>query len=157
MSADKAISKCLPSIGEVVNGDVSKIYCTRANHPRAIAHADLRRMLNDICQDSSDTSIIHSGNDGEIRETLKKAVTDTLIEKGINTQYESIKFQPSVTSSIHVALSHATSGITLQSTDCVILVCGSAFVMSDARAELGVVEPYDGDIMGSGSDSKDKK
>lgn len=158
MSADKAINKCLPSIGEVVNSDISKIYCTRANHPRAITQAELRRMLNEICSIDSSSSLHPNANDGEIRETLKKAVVDALVEKGISIDYEMIKYQPSSSSSIHVALANASNeNSEVQSTaDSVILVCGSAFVMSDARAELGVIEPYDGDIMGTGGDIQDK-
>lgn len=33
--------------------------------------------------------------------------------------------------------------------NCVIVVCGTAFIMAEARAELGVVEPKDGDMLHS--------
>jgi hypothetical protein len=29
----------------------------------------------------------------------------------------------------------------------VVLICGTAFIMSDARAALGIVEPRDGDVL----------
>ena len=29
----------------------------------------------------------------------------------------------------------------------VVLICGSAFIMADARAAVGIVEPRDGDIL----------
>jgi hypothetical protein len=31
--------------------------------------------------------------------------------------------------------------------DAVVLVCGTAFIMAEARAELGVLEPKDGDLL----------
>ena len=35
----------------------------------------------------------------------------------------------------------------------VVVVCGSAFIMAEARAELGIVEPKDGDLLSFGGDT----
>jgi hypothetical protein len=146
MSADKAIPMCLPAITELVNKCPQKIYCTQAGHPRAIPFADLRKLFNDLCGVAVTTEC--GQNDGQIRTTLHRAVRDAVTELSLSDTV-TLSFAPATTSSIHSALVTASVqnevGLGVRS---VVLVCGSAFVMSDARLELGVVESFDGDILG---------
>ena len=163
MSADKAIPKCLPAIAEVVAHQSKMLYCTQAPHPRAISVAELRQMFNDLCEneissetDSLPVSHCHDAtkNDGDIRSALRNAVHDAVQEHLLTDEFEQIKYAPSQSSSIHIAIRSGADGYEPTARS-VVLVCGSAFVMSEARVELGVVEPCDGDIFGS--EQKDKK
>lgn len=158
MSADKAIPKCVPAIAQVISCNPRMLYCTQAPHPRAIPVSDLRTLFNAAFRDAagseidSDSTSVerYSDNDGEIRSVVRKAVRDALAEQGQDLNCKEISYSPSKSSSIHVAMSPAAES-TARS---IVLVCGTAFIMSDAREELGVVEPFDGDIFGSSDEKK---
>ncbi len=59
--------------------------------------------------------------------------------------------------SIRICLRN-TINIAKNEKNCVVIVCGTAFIMAEARAELGIVEPKDGDILYSiSTDGKEDK
>jgi hypothetical protein len=59
------------------------------------------------------------------------------------------KVMVDVRSNLSKAISDSLASPLFSSKRPVIVVCGSAFIMADARVELGIVEPRDGDIVGA--------
>ncbi len=154
MSADKAIHKCLPFIGQLVHNNSADIYCTAANHPRAIAAKDLRQMLHEVCHPSEAAEQL-SPNDGTVAYSIQQAVIDSLQSQQHQVSFDDLVFVPvtSSNSSLHQSIDMMKNPLSTQPlAKQVIIVCGTAFIMSDVRHLIGVIEPEDGDILG-GSDT----
>lgn len=134
MSADKDVRNCLISLLELVD-NVDQIYCVAARHPRAMSAVDLEHLIYEIAQSTYPSKLTRmSASTSDETETNN---TDSIIP-----EYEY--------SNIRLGLRRAMSSAAADSSGSnrpLILVCGSAFIMSEARAELGIVEPKDGDIL----------
>ena len=85
------------------------------------------------------------------RATSKEHLRDELIRlTGDTSQSGTIHVQPirqAVQSAIRLAAEKAASKAAGSSSmEAVVVVCGTAFMMSEVRATLGVVEPRDADL-----------
>lgn len=84
--------------------------------------------------------LTNHANDGSIRECVRKALLDSLY---INNPSEPLTFTKF--NSFNEAVP--------SSIDNIVIVFGTVFIMSDARAEIGIVEPRDDqDETSSGKD-----
>lgn len=127
MSSDKDLKLCGSSLLNIVNNDTSRIYLVEAAHPRA---AKLEAILN--ATGLQDTQIHYDLNDRSITTQLlnaKNEIIHNIImknKKNDNNNEEEI-----------------------------LIVCGSVFLMSEAREALGIDEPRDTDaiteVAGAGS------
>jgi dihydrofolate synthase/folylpolyglutamate synthase len=142
MSADKDVGKCVGALaaglfGKSVNGGsdlssaaaqarmgeaVSRVHCTAARHPRALAGQELQSVLRSVCCESGSGSVADQAPAVlSVSEALQQALTQCRAE------VRDIK---------------AKRGV--------VVVCGTFFIMSEARAALGIVEPRDGDFLADG-------
>lgn len=74
--------------------------------------------------------------DGEIRDVVKVAIRESLKEQGKSHEeaYEVIYANQNTSNVDH-------------NSNSIIIICGTAFIMSEARAEIGIIEANDGDIV----------
>lgn len=110
-------------------------FSLQAKHPRALVYPELRKKL-EIMRAKSSNSIapgVHA-KDGEIRIALRNAISDALLESCGTVDSTNNNFVPEESPVAPVE-------------DAVVIVCGSAFIMAEARSEIGIVEPKDGDIL----------
>lgn len=135
MSSDKDVQNCLNHLNEFLHGDVSRIYCTAAEHVRAIPTKELRRLLLKI----SPTDFEFSNHDGEINLALHNAIRDSISEFNSNTDITNLSFEPVS----NVELTSPTTNL--------VVVCGTAFIMSEVRAKIGILEPRDSEAFSAGS------
>ncbi|KAJ1442912.1 hypothetical protein B484DRAFT_45937 [Ochromonadaceae sp. CCMP2298] len=129
MSADKDVDRCLPPLLRLVGG-VGRIHCTQARHPRAMGHAELSERVQALAvkmaEGSSSTptptpaSAPASVSGADIRQVTREAMQAAAVD----AQAQGAQGGPGV-----------------------VIVCGSAFIMAEVRAEIGVVEPKDGDVL----------
>ena len=82
-----------------------------------------------------------------------RAIIHTELRNIINESYLSLTnitsgndFVNNDHDSVRICLRNAIDAAR-QEKNCVVVVCGTAFIMAEARAELGIVEPKDGDIL----------
>lgn len=82
-----------------------------------------------------------------------RAIIHTELRSIINESYLSLTnitsgndFVNNDHDSVRICLRNAIDAAR-QEKNCVVVVCGTAFIMAEARAELGIVEPKDGDIL----------
>jgi len=131
MSSDKEVLKCISPLLSLVSATPSSslsassnILCVEAKQPRAMKHAELRSIVDKIAADET-TSVkaLCTRDSPDVREALRAALDQAFRE------CKTVRTRP------------------------VVVVCGSAFIMADARAELGVVEPRDSVYLPA--DSKD--
>jgi hypothetical protein len=83
--------------------------------------------------------------DGEIREMVKHAISSSLKQKNIGiggSGYDVVRSDRE----------HFSQNI---DENIIVLVCGTAFIMADARAEIGIIEDKDGNLYGD--DDSDNK
>jgi len=147
MSADKDVGKCVGALAaglfgkSVVNvgsdnrspaaparmGEaVSRVHCTAAHHPRALAGQELQNVLRSVCSESG------SGSGSEFVADQVPAVLP-------------------VSEALHQALTQCRAEVRdIKAKKGVVVVCGTFFIMSEARAALGIVEPRDGDFLADG-------
>lgn len=89
-----------------------------------------------------------------IKAALQRKVNDVVAAENLgkeelNSNMRSIVNQADVSSNLRQAILDST--VSSLPSRPVIVVCGSAFIMAEARAELGIREPRDGDILGTAS------
>ena len=139
MSSDKDLNYCTDILLDHVEGRAEKIHLVEASHPRAAS-------ISSILEANPKLNEAHYDN---------KLEDDELNEHGRDVS--------SVSKQVRSALQLAAINNEL------LVVCGSVFIMADAREELGIVEPRDSSVIaevaGSGlrssqenfDDDKDKK
>jgi len=121
MSSDKDLTLCGKSILHAVDGDVSRIHLVEASHPRA---AKLESILEKT----------GFGRGGEGGTTAHFDLEDRSITKQIRLATDLIKKSRSITGS--------GDGRENEQEE-VLVVCGSVFLMAEAREALGFDEPRD--------------
>lgn len=130
MSADKDVTNCIACILDLLSIDnksaVSRIHCAAAKHPRAMGQAQLQELVFNVARDKG----LPAGGAPPVKSTGESiALAAELVEKELNG-------------------SSNDRGL--------VLVCGTAFIMADARAELGLQEPRDGDfLLGDDKDNQE--
>ena len=82
--------------------------------------------------------LIRNNNDKDIQHTNLK-----VDEKKHSNLDQSIR--ESIKSALHQSILESSSS----DIPPVVLVCGSTFIMAEIRAELGIIEPKDGDLFDS--------
>jgi hypothetical protein len=87
----------------------------------------------------------YSHLDGEIRKVVRQAINDSLLEKGLSSS------SVSSSSKSFPIVKVPTNPVVDRNENIVILVCGTAFIMAEARAEIGIEEPKDGDVLAAAS------
>jgi folylpolyglutamate synthase/dihydropteroate synthase len=135
MSADKDIAGCLTSLVSLVD-DIDQIHCVAARHPRAISPSGLRSLLEQVVHTSKQSSV-----------TINNVTLTNQTNSSDHFKNNVLNRSSLIRLEVHNAmLAAAKSSLNTQKAP-VILICGSAFIMSEARAELGYNEPKDGDIL----------
>jgi hypothetical protein len=71
---------------------------------------------------------------------VRQAINDSLLEKGLSSSSKSFS-----------VVKVSTNPVVDRNENIVILVCGTAFIMAEARAEIGIEEPKDGDVLAAAS------
>jgi dihydrofolate synthase/folylpolyglutamate synthase len=126
MSSDKDVHKCLAPVLRMVHGQVDRVTCVAARHPRAIKQAELRQLLSAHSAAVPASEVTHDASASDtlpVREAVANAVRAVAEE----------------------AAALAAAGRPAPTP--VVVVCGTAFIMAEARAAVGVVEPRDGDTL----------
>jgi hypothetical protein len=82
--------------------------------------------------------------DGEVRQVVRQAIDESLQEKG---------YPVSTSSEIPPIVKVLTNPVQDPEEHTVILICGTAFIMADARTEIGIDEPKDGDVLSDNNKS----
>ena len=128
------------------------LFCTvlyQARHARALSASELRNLLKESSSqvDSNESTSSSSSSKSESRS---ESESETVIEE--------LSVRQSVRDAINrVALEYAHAKNNQKSTDItplpapVVIVCGTAFIMAETRAELGVIEPKDSDSLSDAS------
>ena len=132
MSADKDVRSCIKSIVGLFPADgraASRIHCTAASHPRALPAADLAALVADSAASASASA---------------SALGPVPMAAGVA---EALNEALRLCSQEAAALASSKAKAQARA---VVVVCGTAFIMADARAALGVVEPRDGDFLSPG-------
>lgn len=118
MSSDKDMKLCGLSVISVVEGDTSRIHLVEAAHPRA---AKLEAILD--ATGLADTDVHYDLNDRSITTQIRKAKTE-IIQRMQQPTKKKVKEPQEV-----------------------LVVCGSVFLMAEAREALGINEPRDSDVI----------
>jgi dihydrofolate synthase/folylpolyglutamate synthase len=118
MSADKDLKQCTDTILKYLDGDVTKLHLVAASHPRA---ASVEKILecNPILRGAH-----YCPTDVETQQS----------QEG-NDALSLVAIQ------VREALNLAAANAEL------VVVCGSVFIMADAREELGIVEARDSKVI----------
>lgn len=129
MSADKDVKTCVSIAKEMVD-DVNRVHCTEARHPRAIAHGELRQMFH------TEHAPAGPGDSKDVTQALHNAIKAALrINDG-----ELLIVSHSAAEGVAIAADEEGE---------VIIVCGTAFIMAQARSAIGLVEAKDSDDLQS--------
>eukprot|EP01041_Mallomonas_annulata_P007249 gene7249-14785_t len=133
ISADKDVDKCLDVIlTKLTTPD--RIHCVEASHPRALSAPSLRSMLlNHSSTQNTTTKTTTTTSTATATNTTTNDILDVEVE------VESGDVREGVRSALLVAAE--------ENPPAVVLICGTFFIMAEARAELGIVEAKDGDIL----------
>ena len=126
------------------------LFCTvlyQARHARALSASELRNLLK---ESSSQVDSNESTSNSSSSSSKSESESETVIEE--------LSVRLSVRDAINrVALEYARAKNNQKSTDTtplptpVVIVCGTAFIMAETRAELGVIEPKDSDSLSDSS------
>jgi hypothetical protein len=96
---------------------------TQARHPRAISRMELKSIISK-CYSPTDQQVeVSDRSDSSVGETIHQAIHDSYSE----------------------IMRHHADGCVKSSH--AILVCGTTFIMSEARAQLGIDEPRDAETL----------
>mmetsp|Transcript_11756 Transcript_11756/g.11825 ORF Transcript_11756/g.11825 Transcript_11756/m.11825 type:complete len:538 (+) Transcript_11756:107-1720(+) len=123
MSADKDVNTCLDIILKNLASPV-KIHCVKAAHPRAISVSSLR-------------SLIHQRAHGGVLVDAEVIPVPGYLDST----------QDGTDGDIREGVRNALQAAATDESTSVVLVFGSFFIMSEVRAELGIIEEKDGDIL----------
>ena len=115
-------------------------YCVAAKHPRALSSDALRTNLHSLTlrQKDEQQSSRHIDTKAELMpsyNSIREAVGDAVASCA----------RAAATS--HVGAPRQDDHTAKPAVDGIVLVCGTFFIMSEARAALGIIEPRDGDIL----------
>ena len=120
MSADKDLRYCTDVILNYLNNNSERVHLVEASHPRA----------------ASVSSMMKSN------PRLVDCHFSTTCDDGIDNNCENGQdSSSSVSIQVRSALQLAAAN------DEIVIVCGTVFIMADAREELGIVEPRDSDAI----------
>ena len=137
MSSDKDLALCGQAALQAVQGDASRIYLVEAAHPRAAK-------LDDILQ-------ANHHQVGAETEEEEQGPGGLLASCQYNRDDPSVTFQIQ-NALTHIRQSHNHSSSTERH---VLVICGSVFLMAEARQALGIQEPRDSqyiaEVAGAGS------
>ena len=117
MSADKDLKYCTDILLNHVNHDPSKIHLSEASHPRAASISSILEANPKLVDSHYDMS-----TDNDVLNIHGRDVS-------------------SVSKQVRSALQLAAQN------DELLIICGSVFIMADAREELGIVEPRDSKVI----------
>ena len=98
---------------------------------------ELRNRFRRVAADSNSVSQELPFKDGEVRTVVKQAIRDALADSSLleaPTDFEVIRGSQNTARVDKV-------------TDSIVIICGTAFIMADARAEIGIIEAKDADIV----------
>ena len=127
MCADKDILKSIIPLFNL-SIDSNHFYCVEAKHPRAMKKENLQAIINDELSIGIDFFRWTKKPTKEflsIRESVKHAICDAASNATITLDLQERRQQQTP----------------------VVLICGTAFIMDEIRAALGIIEPKDGDIL----------
>lgn len=122
MSSDKDLKYCTDILLNHVNDDATKLHLVEASHPRA---ASITSILE------ANQKLVNHAHYYD--STILEIEGDELNEHGRDVS--SVSKQ--VRSALHLAAQN----------DELLVICGSVFIMADAREELGIVEPQDSHVI----------
>jgi len=118
MSADKDLKQCTDSLLAYLGGDnVAKLHLVAASHPRAASVNDMLE-ANPILKDAHYCNSNLGDEDSNDDSTSSDVATQ-----------------------VRAALNLAAHN------DEILVICGSVFIMADAREQLGIIEPRDSAVI----------
>lgn len=139
MSADKEVDKCILALFGLFSNEIgvvqadasSRFYCAAARHPRALGAAELRGLVDTAAMQLLGGRRGAAGSDAQ--DPVRAAAPAPLdVAEAVRQAVQA------------VAREQEQGG---QARRGLVVVCGTAFIMSAAREALGVVEPRDGDVL----------
>mmetsp|Transcript_451 Transcript_451/g.852 ORF Transcript_451/g.852 Transcript_451/m.852 type:complete len:473 (+) Transcript_451:168-1586(+) len=108
------------------------IYCVEAPHPRAVPENELRDLISELSAQQVESNDTPPGGPTE----EERALLSGSFGQEVTARRASSKNNDSVHKGVKEALSACKEGE-------IVIVCGTAFIMADARYAIGVVEPRD--------------
>ena len=132
LSSDKDAAQCLSTPFSACQGRPESVHFVQAAHPRATPVAQLAERFEQIVRE-------HSDHDADTQSTAAAAATAWRYPWALNAGDDSVR------SGVRAALAQAASAVAShtaeQHSSEVVVICGSVFLMADARQELGFDEP----------------
>lgn len=131
MSADKDVDQCVALVRQLA--PPARVYCTQAEHPRALSSASLRRLLD------AGSAADGRRNDGTVREALARALLDAAAPSDASAADAT-----DAVAAVRPLDAASDAGAAEEAAPpALVVVCGTAFIMAEARAALGLREPRD--------------
>lgn len=124
MSADKDLKYCTDILLGYVSHTPERIHLVEASHPRA---ASISAMLK------ANPALVNSHYEKQQQQPDGTNACANIIDDERN--------ESSVSNQVRAALQLATKN------DELVVICGSVFIMADAREELGIIEPRDSAVI----------
>ena len=121
MSADKDLKYCTDILLEYVSHTPERIHLVEASHPRAASISSILKV---------NPSLLYSHH-------KKQQQDDTIDDSDLDDERD----VSSVSKQVRAALQLAARN------NEVVVICGSVFIMADAREELGIIEPRDSAVI----------
>jgi len=155
ISADKDVAKCLTvlvglfeSSGDVRQA-VKRVHCTAAQHPRAMDCRELQRCLASAALTAAHTYSLFTpiGYVAPSEDDVDALLNDAAPAVAPASQ--------ALEQAMEQCRLELQSFPNLRGRRGVVVVCGTAFIMAEVRAALGIEEPRDGDFLAANRDSQE--
>lgn len=132
-------------------------FTTQARQSRALSVPDLRNILEELSSSRIDTpeyrkTLDLTGNSGMVRYSQQGESSST-VSQSLRSAMQTAALEHHQTSS---SASSAASSSVSAAQPPVVIVCGTAFIMAAARAELGINEPRDSESLSDPLSGEDK-
>lgn len=131
---------------------------TQARQSRALSVPDLRNILEELSSSRIDTAEYRetldlTGNNGMVRYSQQGESSST-VSQSLQSAMQAVALEHHQTSSSSTSASSVSAAAA--SHPPVVIVCGTAFIMAAARAELGINEPRDSESLSDPLSGEDK-
>jgi len=127
MSSDKDLKYCTEIVLDHVSQQANKLHLVEASHPRA---ASISSILE------ANPKLVNESHYYDTTMTSQQTEEEEVVN--VNEHGRDVS---SVSKQVRLALELAAKN------DELLVVCGSVFIMADAREELGIVEPRDSKVI----------
>lgn len=157
ISADKDVAKCLNILVRLFesSGDVrqavKRVHCTAAEHPRAMDCRELQR-----CLASAALTAVRITNNSSCAPSLNVAPSEFDVDALLNDAAPAVSpASQALEQAMEQCRLELQSFPNLRGRRGVVVVCGTAFIMAEVRATLGIIEARDGNFLTADRDSQE--